>query len=43
MTEDDRKWLEARLARLERRIWAAMLVAVALSVVTVELFELASP
>lgn len=43
ITEDDRKWLEARFARLERRIWLAMLAAVALSVVTVELFELASP
>lgn len=43
MTEDDRKWLEARFARLERRIRVAMLAAVALSVVTVELFELASP
>lgn len=40
MTEDDCHWLEARPVRLERRIQAGVLVAVALSVVTVELASL---
>lgn len=42
MTEGDRNWPEARRVRLERRIRAAVLVAVASSVVAVEPVELAS-
>ena len=43
MTEEDVKRLEARLDRLERRMWIAMFVAVVLAIVVVELYELASP
>ena len=43
MTEEDVKRLEARLDRLERRMWIAIFVAVVLAIVVVELYELASP
>ena len=43
MTPQDRKWIDERLRRLERRIRIAMFVAVALGIVFVELYELASP
>ena len=43
MTEDQFKRLERRLDRLEWRIYAAIIVAVGLAVVIVELFEAATP
>ena len=43
MTENELTRLEKRLDRIERRMWIAMFVAVALAIVVVELYELASP
>lgn len=43
MTENEPTRLEKRLDRIERRMWIAMFVAVALAIVVVELYELASP
>ena len=43
MTENELTRLERRLDRIERRMWIAMFVAVALAIVIVELYELASP
>lgn len=43
MTPHDREWIGERFRRLERRIWIAMFVAVALGIVVVELYETASP
>lgn len=43
MTENELTWLEKRLDRIELRMWTAMFVAVALAIVVVELYELASP
>ena len=43
MTENELTRLEKRLDRIERRMWIAMFVAVALAIVIVELYELASP
>ena len=43
MTENELTRLEKRLDRIERRMWIAMFVAVALAIIVVELYELASP
>ena len=43
MTENELTRLEKRLDRIEQRMWIAMFVAVALAIVVVELYELASP
>ena len=43
MTENEPARLEKRPDRIGRRMWIAMFVAVALAIVVVELYELASP